>query len=98
MKTYLLDDKHQPIPCDPITCFLELEGGKRIVCQEKIGRYWLSTVFLGVEHGVDSDGNPLLFETMMTLDDEFLDKQWRYATWDEALASHHRIAEQLRCI
>jgi hypothetical protein len=47
----------------------------------------ISTVFLGIDHNLEGDGPPLLFETMVfggKLDQE----QDRYATYDEALAGH----------
>ena len=53
----------------------------------------LSTVWLGVEHGTDSNGKPLIFETM------FFDKEEqckRYATEGEARRGHIRMLEDLK--
>lgn len=69
------------------------EAQNRIVKQEDVGEYWVSTVFLGIDHnfGNDGEGIPILFETMMTRRGEWCDYQDRYATWDEAVEGHDRI-------
>jgi hypothetical protein len=47
----------------------------------------ISTVFLGMDHAFDSDGPPMLFETMIfgIEDDSY---QTRCSTWEQALAMH----------
>lgn len=61
------------------------------VGESLIGDLWISTVFLGLDHGWN--GIPLLFETMMlnvrTL--KWLGFQDRYATGKEARAAHAKI-------
>lgn len=52
----------------------------------------VSTVFLGLDHNFMRHGPPLLFETMVFMDDEC--EQERYATWDEAEAGHKRMVEK----
>ena len=68
------------------------EEADRRVVETTIGPYWVSTVFLGADHGFM--GRVLLFETMVfdksggekrAALDVFAD---RYATWDEAIAGH----------
>lgn len=55
----------------------------------------VSTVFLGLDHNWGPVGPPLLFETMVFGSD--LDgSQWRYATWDEAVAGHERVVDLVR--
>ena len=68
----------------------------RHVKKEYIGDYWVSTVFLGIDHNWGA-GNPILFETMVfdngrsetllggseyhpTIDNYFQ----RYSTWEQA--------------
>jgi hypothetical protein len=46
----------------------------------------VSTVFLGINHNF-GDGPPILFETMI-FDGKSSDRQWRYATWEEAERGH----------
>jgi hypothetical protein len=69
---------------------------ERIVAQEYIGEYWVSTVFLGLDHSFGS-GPPLLFETMIfhaerdekgrkgPVDDA---PMYRAPTWEMALEYH----------
>jgi hypothetical protein len=66
------------------------EGGARIVRQEDVGPYWVSTVFLGLDHSFGR-GRPLLFETMIfrgpasSREDVWME---RCGTWEEAEAQH----------
>jgi len=63
-----------------------------IVKQDQVGDFFVSTVFLAMDHGFR--GPPLWFETMVfaepkageLMGEEQL--QWRYATYDEAEAGH----------
>jgi len=41
----------------------------RIVGQEYVGPYWVSTVWLGLDHS-HSEGPPVIFETMVFVPDE----------------------------
>jgi len=66
-----------------------------VVRQEMITDHiMVSTIFLGLDHNLLRDGTPILFETMV-FDGDKRD-QYRYFTWDEALAGHNAIVEQLR--
>ena len=70
----------------------------RRVAEDRVGNVWVSTVFLGLDHGW-VEGRPILFETMVfAVDDEDGADlhQERYATWDEAAAGHARIVAGLR--
>ena len=62
---------------------------KRRIAQELVGDIWVSTVFLGIDHGWNKK-TPILFETMCFTDKESADSLPfnRYATWDEAMAGH----------
>jgi hypothetical protein len=65
----------------------------RIVAKSRLGDVEVSTVWLGLDHSFGA-GPPLIFETMIfggARDQE----QYRYATEDEALAGHLRIASEL---
>ena len=70
--TYILggDDGHTPIEePDLLKSGRWVETGNRIVKQESIGHYWISTVFLGLDHNhmrlFNPDLPPILFETMV---------------------------------
>lgn len=90
--------------------FYKLEGKTTVPCSDyshtKIQRVALteipggtkvSTVFLGLEHGSDNQGRPLLFETLpFSKDGESMDDYMeRYATWEDAEEGHNRIVAQL---
>jgi hypothetical protein len=71
------------------------EGYKR-VAQTTFGRYWISTVWLGLDHGYGR-GAPVIFETMVfdlgADGHNFLDHYCeRYCTLEEAFAGHDTIA------
>ena len=89
-------DGHEPIPVDLLTWAKWFEKGDRVVQQDTVGRYWISTVFLGLDHRFGQPGPPLLFESMAFGDAnergyrEDLDQN-RYATWDEAVAGHEAM-------
>jgi hypothetical protein len=91
---YILRDK-TPIPCDLMTWahWLEEHIADRIVKQESIGQFWISSVFVGLDHSV-RNGPPLLFETMVfdNSDQEFPESRWmeRAPTWEIALEAHER--------
>jgi hypothetical protein len=76
----------------------------RVARTEFPGGAYLSTVFLGLDHRFGFGGPPILFETMLFgaedhVWEQFPDRpyredlgQWRYSTWDAALAGHMEIA------
>lgn len=92
---YILNG-HEVVPVDDLLLFaMWYEDGNRIVKQEQIGEYWVSTVFLGLDHNWGWEGPPVLFETMIFIDEK-ADVAERYCTWDEAAAGHDAICERLR--
>lgn len=72
------------------------------VAETQIGPYWISTVYLGLDHSY-GHGPPLIFETMIFKDgggiadsnDEYMD---RYATWQQALDGHQNVVGALAAI
>jgi len=74
--------------------WLEKAKGKRIVKQDFLPNgYYVSTVFLGLDHNLTGKGKPLLFETMIF--DHLIEGkhdlyQYRYSTWKEAMQGHIR--------
>jgi hypothetical protein len=90
-------DGHTPVPTDDIMewgrLFDETPGG-RAVGKDTIGDVFVSTVFLGMDHGY-GEGPPILFETMV-FRGEMDQYQWRYATWAEAEAGHARVVAAVR--
>jgi hypothetical protein len=93
---YILDGK-VPVPVDMMTWAMWFENHRqdRIVKQENVAQFWVSTVFLGLDHNW-GDGPPLLFETMVfdrgdNAENRNLDC-WmeRTSTWELALEAHER--------
>lgn len=64
---WILDEKGEnPVPVDLMTWAKWFEPrGNRIVKQEQVGKYMVSTVFLGIDHNYEPDGAPILWETMV---------------------------------
>jgi hypothetical protein len=94
---YILDDDHRAMPCDENAglVWLEEDPNRRRVTKTFVGRFLVSTVFLGFDHAW-GDGPPQLFETMIFgRDNPLPDDQWRWATWDAAEAGHRRIVTLL---
>jgi hypothetical protein len=86
---YILDaDGKTPIPCDLMTWAQWFEKRPvRALLRETVREgVDVSTVFLGIDHQY-GDGPPLLWETMIFGGPRDGD-QWRYPTYDEAMAGH----------
>lgn len=76
----------------------------RIVAKTHVHGFKVSTVFLSVNHAFRNDVPPILFETMVFLggeeegtdyNQEALDIQERYSTWDEAEKGHAKVVKQV---
>lgn len=65
----------------------------RILSQTSIGCYKISTVFLGLDHNFDKKGPPLVFETMIFGEGQWDQQQYRYSTYEEAMAGHQAACE-----
>ena len=74
----------------------------RGIIETTIGKRWISTVFLGLDHQY-GDGPPLLYETMVFpikgsephMVDEICK---RYTTREKAIEGHEKIVNELRAI
>jgi hypothetical protein len=64
------------------------------VALDVIGEATISTVFLGLDHGL-LQSRPLLFETMV-FEGELDSMMDRYGTWNEALEGHAAIVAAVR--
>jgi len=64
---YILDGKI-PVPCEDLETWARWMEERYIECavkQEAVGEFWVSTVFLGLDHNWIFNGPPMLFETMI---------------------------------
>lgn len=86
-KYYILDNNHNPVPAT-LTEWAEMfeDPARKLVSCTMGGDITVSTVFLGLNYNW-GEGPPILFETMI-FGGEHDEDQWRYATWDEAVAGH----------
>ena len=65
----------------------------RVVHETRVGDYFVSTIFLGLNANYIGRGPPILFETVIFGPDgnsPALDYQRRCSTWEEAKAMHER--------
>ena len=70
----------------------------KVVKQEDVGDFWVSTVWLGINHDFFNLGQPIIFETMIfprkhkeiDYDDRYME---RYCTEEEAIAGHAKAVE-----
>lgn len=107
MMYYTLDDKHQIVPTTDIMVWgkFRQDHSRRRVAATQVGTIWVSTVFLGIDHGLGeiTGERPVLFETMAFADTNGEDKSklgdeietCRYCTWDEAVAGHAEMVARL---
>jgi hypothetical protein len=70
------------------------------IARSKAGRYTVSTIFLGLDHGSYNTGGPVLFETMAYArrpdgSTEWRDEQYRYRTWADAIKGHRQFTARL---
>lgn len=92
---YVLRDRI-PVACDMMTWSREFSEKDRRVAFTDMGSCSVSTVFLGLDHSFGY-GPPKLFETMVFSEDKAADEMMeRYSTWDEAVAGHNKMVDELR--
>lgn len=108
MKPYILDADGRPTPIDMSTdagwmAWSEwFDTADRKVAHDQLGieygqpAFEVSTVFLGLEHGQDEAGAPLLYETLVFVEDGTTRDMRRYASREAAQAGHARIVGALR--
>lgn len=108
MKPYILDDDGRPVPIDRTTDEAWMAWSAwyatadRQVAHDQLGiedghpAFEISTVFLDLEHGQDEMGAPLLYETLVFVEDGTTRDLRRYASRKAAQAGHARIVGALR--
>lgn len=91
---YILRDK-EPVAVEMMEWARWFGDADRHVGETVYEGVLISTIFLGLDHGIGQGGPPLLFETMVFVDApawswaERLDQECqRYCTWDEAALGH----------
>lgn len=92
---YILEG-HTPVPCRDVVVWAKwMETADRHVGKTYVGKVWISTVFLTLDHNwYGSNHPPVLFETMVFGGGSVWDEaQVRYCTWAEAEAGHQDMVE-----
>lgn len=97
MKTYILEGKTIRLAesqAEFHRFFSDIDR-RRVAHSDVYANVYVSTVFLGFDHGFDDNSPPVLFETLVfggALSEEMI----RYTTYDEALAGHHEMVARVR--
>lgn len=101
MSKYILNGKI-PILEPNVFIWAEwFEKADRQVEYTEIGKYAISTVFIGLDHSFGVFDKPILFETMifeLTNNGRNTCDKWnkeRYSTWEEAVLGHKKICKQV---
>lgn len=74
----------------------------KVVTRNRLHHVFVSTVWLGLDHGWLEDGRPLIFETQIfprrnrDARAAWQGRQWRWSTEAEARQGHQRIVEAIR--
>lgn len=78
----------------------------KVVKQETVGKYWVSTVWLGIDHSFnwfkdEPNPKPLIFETMVFKvingkKDYSGEEQVRYVTEEQAKAGHKKMVKKYK--
>ena len=96
MRNFILKGHTVVIENDAIKWGEWFAKADRIVKQEVLpSGYFVSTVFLGVDHSFGFSKRPLLFETMVFKSEESLSDvdMSRYSTWEEAEKGHKEMVK-----
>ncbi len=89
-------DGHEVVPASRDEFVAQFQDFRhRSVASDYVGEVHVSTVFLALDHAF-TGGPPLVFETMVFGFDDEGEYQWRYHTWDEAVAGHQRVLAAVR--
>lgn len=90
---YILDKQGNPIEETNLFTWADwMENHSRVLKQNRVGDFLISTVFLGLDHNFDG-GIPILYETMVFRNGDSVDTE-RYETKDQALEGHERFISQ----
>ena len=98
MRHYVLDKDNNPvIEPDLIRWAMKFEKMDRRVAFNVVGdkeTSEISTVFLGLDHSMDNEGPPLIYETMI-FGGEYDGTCERYSTKEEAVSRHYHWFDKL---
>jgi hypothetical protein len=95
---YFLNEDHSYRPCSNEEWGSQFSNfEKRCVSKEKVNEWEVSTIWFGLNMNIFSQTNPLVFETMVFKDDNYIEIYHdRYSTWDEAVEGHQKAIEWVK--
>ena len=87
---YILDENNKPKKATLSECGDWMNDPRRIVKQDNYWPWFVSTVFLGIDHKMGDENEPVLFETMVFRAGSGMSgiKQRRYTSYEDAQAGH----------
>lgn len=94
LEHYIMDSDHKIKPASLEEWVRWFELDDKVVKQEYVGPYFISTVFLGLNHRFTGDGPPILFETMVFRDNESDIDMARCCTYKQALKQHAKMVRK----
>lgn len=77
---------------------LSATPGYSIVKQDKISGAWISTVWLGIDHGFGHSSVPMIFETLVDWPESEDAEIYRHSTEAEALEVHESFCAKARAL
>ena len=99
---YILDSNKNPVPCadlEKMDAFLKDKKELWKIGKKKVGDFYVSTVFLRLDHNHSNQGAPILFETLVSSDKlKYGEHIHRYETWEQAELGHSIICDLLESI
>lgn len=99
---YVLDDQGNVRPEEDLLKWAEWfeHAQNRVLARDQIGDVLVSTIFLGLDHGLGR-GLPVLWETVI-FGGKHHQAMWRYTSWEEAMAGHFQavnlVREEVPCL
>jgi hypothetical protein len=96
---YILNSSGEPVAePDLVTWATAFGSCECTVKQENVGKFWISTVFLGLDHNFFDDGPPVLWETMVFLNHKDIAMDRCSGSREQALAMHAAMVERVASI
>lgn len=101
---YILDEKGNPILEPDLDKWAKwFHTTNRHVAKTTVGKYWISTVFLGVNHNFSLYGPPVLWETMVFNKRKVSKREYRdiwmdrcAGTKEQAEAMHQQMVKKVK--
>jgi len=90
---FILDaDGRTPIPCQYWEWVHFFENENRLLAEDRIGPYLISTYFVGMNERILPGRPPLIFESTLFINDTSFCEA-KYSTYEQAMAGHKSACE-----